>query len=124
MVLASGSAKTVDASEKEMPCFFRFSEALASSHSKVKLITENIRCFAGAGKASNAPLQRRANPLNLGFTFQEKPRSTESAASSLGRLYLYFVCPRVGGTGFAASAARRTSSFVKTAKRNGCDSRK
>jgi len=28
MVLASGSAKTVDASEKEMPCFFRFSEAL------------------------------------------------------------------------------------------------
>ncbi len=50
----------MEASEKETPCFFRFSEALASSHSKVKLIPENIRGFAKAGKASNAALQRRA----------------------------------------------------------------
>jgi hypothetical protein len=40
------------------------------------------------------------------------------------RLYLYFKCLRVGVTGFATSAARRTSSLVNTAKRKGCDSRK
>jgi hypothetical protein len=39
-----------------------------------------------------------------------------------GRLYLYFEC--VGVAGFSALAAERTSSFVNTAKRNGCDSRK
>jgi hypothetical protein len=33
---------------------------LASSHSKVKLIAQNIRCFGKAGKASNAGHQRRA----------------------------------------------------------------
>jgi hypothetical protein len=36
-------------------------------------------------------------------------------------LYLSFERLRVGVTGFAA---RATSSFVNTAKRNGCDSRK
>jgi hypothetical protein len=41
-----------------------------------------------------------------------------------GRLYLYFECPGVGVAVFSALAARRTSSFVNTAKRNGCDSRK
>ena len=41
-----------------------------------------------------------------------------------GRLYLYFECLRVGVAGFSALAAERTSSFVNTAKRNGCDSRK
>ena len=41
-----------------------------------------------------------------------------------GRLYLYFECPGVGVAFFSALAARRTSSFVNTAKRNGCDSRK
>ena len=41
-----------------------------------------------------------------------------------GRLYLYFECMRVGVAGFNALAAERTSSFVNTAKRKGCDSRK
>ena len=41
-----------------------------------------------------------------------------------GRLYLYFECLGVGVAGFSALAAERTSSFVNTAKRNGCDSRK
>ena len=41
-----------------------------------------------------------------------------------GRLYLCCECPWVGVAGFIALAARRTSSFVNTAKRNGCDSRK
>ena len=36
----------------------------------------------------------------------------------------YFECLRVGVAGFSALAAERTSSFVNTAKRNGCDSRK
>ena len=40
------------------------------------------------------------------------------------RLYLCFECLRVGVAGFTALAARRTSSFVNTARRNGCDSRK
>lgn len=70
MVRASVSANTVEASERETPCFFRFSEALASSHSKVKLIDQNIRCFAKAGKrrpsasrALNAPNRHRGGGL-------------------------------------------------------------
>ena len=41
-----------------------------------------------------------------------------------GRLYLYFECLGVGVAGLSALAAERTSSFVNTAKWNGCDSRK
>ena len=41
-----------------------------------------------------------------------------------GRRYLYFERLGVGIAGFSALAAERTSSFVYTAKRNGCDSRK
>jgi hypothetical protein len=36
----------------------------------------------------------------------------------------YFECLGGGGAGFSALAAERTSSFVNTAKRNGCNSRK
>ena len=41
-----------------------------------------------------------------------------------GRLYLCFEFLRVGVAGFTALAGDRTSSFVNTAKTNGCDSRK
>ena len=84
MVRASGSAKTVEASEKEKPCLFKFSEALASSHSKVKLIPQNIRCFGKAGKASNDGLQRLFAPRNL---TDENVGGKESAARTCsGRL--------------------------------------
>src|SRR6185503_19742103 len=43
IVRDNGSAKTVEASENETPCFVRFSPAFSSSHSNVKLMPDNIR---------------------------------------------------------------------------------
>jgi len=47
-----------------------------------------------------------------------------SAMRSSGRLYSYFECVGDVIVGFSALATERTSSFVNTAKKNGCDSRK
>ena len=54
----------------------------------------------------------------------EISRSSGRCDTLSARLYLYVERLGVGVTGFAVLAARRTSSFVNTAKRNGCDSRK
>src|SRR5215216_3668687 len=47
------SAKTVEASENETPCFVRFSAAFSSSHSNVKLMPDNIRRHEKRRKALN-----------------------------------------------------------------------
>src|SRR6185503_15898277 len=47
------SAKTVEASENETPCFVRFSAAFSSSHSNVKLMLDNIRRDDKGGKTLN-----------------------------------------------------------------------
>jgi hypothetical protein len=66
----------------------------------------------------------------LGYNFRLAGHPKESADREApgntlsGLLYLYFECLGVGVAGFSALAAERTSSFVNTAKRNGCDSRK
>ena len=66
----------------------------------------------------------RAQTSFSGETVQTGDKGTVRARTLPGRLYLYFDCPRVGRAGFTALATRRTSSFVNTAKRKGCDSRK
>ncbi len=67
----------------------------------------------------------RAQTRLSGETVRTGDKGTARARlRHVARLYLYFECLRVGVVGFTASAARRTSSFVNTAKRNGCDSRK
>ena len=70
--------------------------------------------------------RHRAQTSLSGETVQTGDKGTARARCDTlsGRLYLFFECLRVGGTGFTALAAERTSSFVNTAKRNGCDSRK
>src|SRR6185503_3019705 len=53
IVRDNGSAKTVEASENETPCFVRFSAAFSSSHSNVKLMRDNIRRHEKRRKALN-----------------------------------------------------------------------
>src|SRR5215216_3589498 len=53
IVRDNGSAKTVEASENETPCFVRFSAAFSSSHSNVKLMLDNIRRYEKRQKALN-----------------------------------------------------------------------
>src|SRR5215212_4837716 len=59
------SAKTVEASENETPCFVRFS-SFSSSHSNVKLVPDNIRRH-----------EKRRKALNFVYlTFFESPNIT------------------------------------------------
>ena len=82
-----------------------------------------IRAFRVAN--ARVELERAQRSLS-GETVQTGDKGTSSARCDTlpGRLYLYFECLWVGVAGFSALAAERTSSFVNTAKRNGCDSRK
>ena len=92
-------------------------------------------CLPSGQSSSIEPIQdhvhcvysRRTND-SLNGSAETKIRINMGTAAGpitlAGRLYLYFECLRVGVAGFAALARERTSSFVNTAKRNGCDSRK
>ena len=57
-----------------------------------------------------------------------RKRKTQSGNASICVVrptsIFYLECLRVGVAGFSALAAERTSPFVNTEKRNGCDSRK
>src|SRR6185436_10530528 len=65
IVRDNGSAKTVEASENETPCFVRFSAAFSSSHSNVKLMPDNIRRHQKRRKALNSRKPRTLTVLQL-----------------------------------------------------------
>jgi hypothetical protein len=84
--------------------------------------TQALLKVQGVGRVELERAQQASRGRPCELVRRELP--TLSCDTLSGRLYFYFECLRVGVSGFTALVARRTSSFVNTAKMNGCDSRK